>query len=169
MSSLRQRIDNLFESMGYWIFGHRLLTLLLVLMMVGGLVSQMPKLTMDTSIEGFLHDEDPVRVYYDEYRNQFGRDEVVFLGIEHPNIFSEDFMRVLKQLHEELEGIPYRDEVNSLINARDTRSRGHELVVEDLLENWPKNQAAFDALKKRVLNDPLLPNFLISEDGKLTA
>ena len=169
-ATLRHRVEAAFKAFGYWVTRHRLLSLLTMLILAFGLISQAPKITMDTSIEGFLHDDDPIRVYYDEFRDQFGRDEVVFLGIPGDNIFSDAFMQKLKALHEDLETrLPYLDEVTSLINARDTRGEGNTLVVEDLMENWPQDQAAFDALKQRVLKDPLLPNFLISEDGKLTA
>jgi predicted RND superfamily exporter protein len=169
-ATLRNRIETGFRSFGFWVSRHRWLALFLMLLMSFGLISQAPKLTMDTSIEGFLHDQDPIRVYYDEFRDQFGRDEVVFLGIPDDNIFSDVFMQKLKALHEDLEAnLPYLDEVTSLINVRDTRGEGDTLVVDDLMADWPADAQAFAALEARVLNDPLLPNFLIAEDGKLTA
>ena len=40
-------------------------------------VSQIPKIQLDTSTEGFLHDDDPALQAYNVFRDQFGRDEVI--------------------------------------------------------------------------------------------
>jgi predicted RND superfamily exporter protein len=133
------------------------------------LVSQIPKLEIDTSTEGFLHDDDPTLLAYNAFRDQFGRDEVIIVAIKPPNIFTPSFLEKLKSLHEEFEeNVPYIDDITSLVNARNTRGEKDELIVEDLLENWPQNEEHMAALKTRVLSNPMYTNLLISEEGDYT-
>ncbi|GAG49179.1 unnamed protein product, partial [marine sediment metagenome] len=58
--------------------------------------------------------------------------------------------------------------VTSLINARNTRGEEDELIVEELLENWPEMPEEIAIIKQRVFDNPMYKNTLISEDGKFT-
>ncbi|MDH5378413.1 MAG: MMPL family transporter, partial [Gammaproteobacteria bacterium] len=170
MKTLRDRIEDRFEQFGYWVYDKRLLTTSLMLVLALALILQIPKLQMDTSIEGFLHEDDQIRLFYNQYRDQFGRDEVIFLGFESSEIFSDTSLSKLKDLHNDLEtNLPYLDSVESLINARDTRGEKDRLIVDDLLSVWPNTPSEFQLLKKRVQANPVLPNLIISEDSKITA
>jgi uncharacterized protein len=141
-----------------------------MLLVMGIIISQIPKITIDTSTEGFLHQNDPTLIDYNTFRDQFGRDEVVIIAIKSPNIFSQAFLKKLRKLHEDLEeNVPYIDDITSLINARNTRGETDELIVEDLLEDWPQNETEMAVLKNRVISNPLYKNLLISEDSQFTA
>ncbi len=168
-TQFRQRIENGFAAFGSLVFHHRWKTLLLILLLVGGLASQLPKLVMDTSTEGFLHDEDPALLAYNKFREQFGRDELVLLTIQGKDVFDLQFLKKLQQLHRELkDNTPYLDDITSLINARNTRGAKGELLVEDLLEKWPQNEKELAAIKQRAMANPTYRNMLLSEDGTIT-
>ena len=98
MANIRKRIEIWFESLGHFIFKHRWLALALMLIFVGTLSSQLPKITIDTSTESFLHDDDPTIVTYNEFRDQFGRDEMIVIAIESSEIFTQNFLKKLKLL-----------------------------------------------------------------------
>jgi len=169
ITSFRQRIEHGFESMGRTIYRHHWKTLLLMLALVVGLASQLPKLTMDTSTEGFLHESDPVLLDYNDFRDQFGRDEMIFIAIQSDAIFQQAFLQKLKKLHNELKDIlPHLDDITSLINARNTRGAEGALIVEDLLENWPTDAAALQEIKQRAMSNHNYKNLLLSEDGTIT-
>ncbi len=166
----RARIEASFESWGHFVFRHAKLVLAFVLLTTTGLVSQLHTITVDTSSESFLYKDDPIRVAYDEFREQFGRDEVIVIGLNPPDIFDPAFLRELEQLHKELEAeVPYLDEVNSLINARSTRGEGDTLIVEDLFEHWPETEEALAELRTRTMANPVYRNLLVSEDGTYTS
>jgi len=170
MNNFRNKIEAGFEQYAHVVFHHRIKTIVIMLIVTGALVSQIPNITIDTSTEGFLHTEDPALVAYNDFRDQFGRDEMVIIAIQSPHIFSHAILKKIKQLHEELEEtVPYIDDMTSLVNVRNTRGEADELIVEDLLEHWPQNQDEMAALKKRVLGNPLYKNLLVSEDGTFTA
>ena len=140
-----------------------------MLLVTIGLGSQMSKLTIDASTESFFHDTDPVILKYHEFQEQFGRDDIIILALNPPEVFSREFFERLDTLHTAIEAdVPHVEKVTSMINARSTRGRGDELVVDGLLDEWPADAAEMAAFRARVVANPLYRNSLISEDGRFT-
>ena len=46
-----------------------------MLLLSMAIISNLPKITIDTSTEGFLYDDDPAVVRYESFKEQFGQDE----------------------------------------------------------------------------------------------
>jgi len=162
-------MEKWFESLARAIYHNRLKTLFIMLVIIAAIISQLPKLTIDISTEGFIHKSDPARVDYDAFRDQFGRDELIVVAIRSKEVFEGNFLKKLKELHEDLfENVPYIEDITSLINARNTRGKKDELIVEDLMENWPETTEEIKLIKQRTLDNPLYKNLLISEDSKMT-
>jgi hypothetical protein len=169
MAKLRIKIELMFERMTGRIYRNSFKTLLLVLVFFGLMAQNLPKIKVDTELDNFLHATDPVRITYNEFRDQFGRDELIIVAINPKNVFNAGFLRKLRDFHNELEeNLPHLDEVTSLVNARNTRGEEDELIVEDLLENFPETEAELETLKERVLSNPFYKNLMISEDGTFT-
>ncbi len=169
MNTLRQRIEKGFADFAGLVFRHRIKTLVVSAVIIGTLLSQLPHIALDPSMEGFLHPEDPALKTYNAFRDQFGRDEVIIVGLRPDNVFDLKFLQTLKAIHEELEAtVPYLDEVTSLINARNTRGDGDELIVEDLLEEWPRTAEELAQIRKRAMAHPMYRNLLLSKDGTFT-
>jgi predicted RND superfamily exporter protein len=167
-TNIRRRIEAGLETFGHLVYHHHWKVLLLMLILAGSLISQLPKLTMDTSTEGFLHPDDPTLLQYNRFREQFGRDEMVVIAIQAEKVFEQEFLQKLLALHRELEdNVPYLDDIDSLINARNTRGAEGELIVEDLLEQWPEDEAALAAVRERALSNVLYRNLVLSEDGTI--
>jgi predicted RND superfamily exporter protein len=165
----RDRIDLGFVRWGHFVFRHARAVIAAVALLTAGLASQLPELVIDGSDEAFLHETDPVRVTYDDYRVQFGREAVIAVAIRAPAIFDLGFLEKLRAFHRDLEReLPQVEEVTSLINARYTHGLEDELVVEDLLEEWPGSAADLAQLEARVLANPLYRNWLISESARVT-
>ena len=93
MQRIRDRIEKALASFGHLVFRNRLKTLFVMLLIIAGLVSQLPKIRIDTSTEGFLHESDPALVDYNAFREQFGRDELVIIAVKPPDVFDRDFLR----------------------------------------------------------------------------
>ncbi len=167
--NVRDRIEAWFERFAAGIFRHRFSTLTIMCIMIGTLLSQLPRVSIDTSTEGFLHAKDPALVAYNAFRDQFGRDEVIIVAIQPENVFDMNFLRTLKRLHGDLEEkVPHVDDITSLINARDTRGNQDELIVEDLLAQWPESEQALAQVRQRAQANPIYRNLLLSEDGRFT-
>jgi predicted RND superfamily exporter protein len=167
MSSTRQKIGAFFERIGRFVTTHRLATIIGSLAVTALFVIHVPTLHMDMSMEGFLHPNDPERVAYDDFRRQFGNDNIVILTFETDDPFSTTFMRKLKALHHDLEhNVPYLDEVKSLINARNTYGQSDELVVEDLMEGWPAEPRDMEEVRHHAMTSPLYRNMYLDAKGR---
>ena len=169
MKNIVSKIENQFEQLGYFVFAQRWKVILMALVLFGVLASQVPHIVIDTSNEAFLEPDDPILTQYDAFRDQFGRDEVVVVAIQPKDVFERQFLERLKAFHDDLESeVPYLDEVISLVNVTSIKGEEEELLVEELLEDWPEDEEGIAALKKDVLSNKFYKNLLISEDGTFT-
>ncbi len=167
---MNRRVRTWFERFGAFVYQNPKKMLLLVLLATMAMVSQLPKLTIDTTNEGFFHPDSEIIANYNQFRNQYGREDVLIISIAPEQVFDFDFLRRLQAFHAEIENsIPYLEEVTSLLNARNTRGEGNELIVEDLFETWPQSEAELQQLKDRAMSNPVYRNALLSADGSITA
>ena len=113
--------------------------LLACVTLTGVLVSRLGEFRVDNSDEAFLHADDPERIRYDRFKEQFDREDRILVLLHPREVFDLDFLEWLRGLQRDIENeVPYVEEVTSLINARDTRGEGDALIVGELMENWPK-------------------------------
>jgi len=170
VQTLRLRIENGFEAFARLITRRAWIVLILSVMVIGALGSNVPKIVIDTATENFLHKTDPALLAYNQFREQFGRDELVIVAIESDDVFAPEFLKKLRALHTELKSnTPHLDDITSLINARNTFGKEDELLVEDLFQDWPTTPAEFEQKRQRAYANPLFENTLLSEDHHITA
>lgn len=165
----RTRSENRLEKMGSIITQYPIRIIILMLLISIGIISNLPKITIDTSTEGFLHDNDPALVRYEAFKAQFGQDEKIMVVVQSKDIFNLEVLKKLQQLHNKLaNNIPHLNDITSLINARNTRGEGDRLIVEDLFENFPLNNQELFKIKKIALNNAMYKNLLYNEDLTMT-
>ena len=156
MKKWLEQAESGFESWGQWVIRRPWWVLGTFVLFFGVLLTQLPKLQMDTSTEGFFHPNDPVLIEYERFKERFGSDKAVVLMIRPDDVFAQETLQALTSLHRELEKkLPYLDEVVSLVNTTSVRGEAEELIVEELLVEWPKSEQARQALKDRVLKSYL--------------
>ena len=146
--TVRARLDLAFANLGHAIGRRPKLTIVIMLLLIAAPASQLPNATFDTSTEAFLHPDDPTLLVYNEFRDQFGRDEIIIVSLRPKAIFDLEFLEMLREIHDRIEEeVPYLDEVTSLVNARATRGSEGELIVEGLLEEWPETPEQLRAIE----------------------
>ena len=165
----RTRTENKIEHFSDWLYENAKKIITAIFVLVVAIGSQLPSLKVDTTTEGFLHKTDPMRVEYDVFRDQFGRDEKLMIAVKTKNIFDISFLEKLDSFHHALENeLPNIKAVDSLINARNTYGIEGELIVEPLIESLPKNDDDLVRLKEIVTSNSLYENSLYSEDFTMT-
>ncbi len=168
-ASIHQSVENLFERWGRFVCRRAWTIVVATVLLTAGLGSQLGKLHMDASTEGFLRPDNPVRLAYDEFRERFGRDQLTVISVEPPEIFDIAFLTRLRDFHRALEDeVPMLEDINSLVNARSTFGDGDVLVVDDLLEEIPQTAEELAAFRERVMESPSYRNLVISDDGTIT-
>ncbi|MCR9093095.1 MAG: MMPL family transporter [bacterium] len=134
------------------------------------LSSGLGNLTADFDDDGFLRAGDDTLAVYDAFRARYGRDDRILVGIEAPDIFDLQALVRLRDLHEAIEqDVPHVAEVMSLVNARDTRGDGDELIVDELLDPWPNDALELAIVERRAMLNPLYLNTYFSHDGRFAA
>jgi predicted RND superfamily exporter protein len=166
----RIRIEEKFHHFSDVIYDNKYKVLFAILAMLIALASNLPKITIDTSTEGFLFKDDPQILAYNDFRNQFGRDEKIIIAIKTKDVFAPAFLKTLFALHDDIEqSVPYIKEVNSLKNARKTTGNEEELIVEDLFEEGiPVAVGQLEEIRQFALSNPIYENLYLSEDATFT-
>ena len=165
---MRARFEQGFDAWGHFVVRHPWRVIAASLLSVAALASQIPRLEVDTSVEGFLEPDSPARVAYTAFRAQFGREDAAVLAIRTEEVFRFEFLERLRALHEQLEDeLPHLDEVTSLVNIRHTRGEDDRLIVDDFLEDWPESEADLAVLRERALTHPLYRETVVSSDATL--
>jgi len=165
----RTKSENNLEKMGGFIGKNPKKILLIMLFFSMVLISNLPKITIDTSTEGFLHQDDPALVRYEAFKEQFGQDEKIMVAIKTKDIFDTAFLKKLREFHNELEeSVPHLNDITSLLNARNTRGEGETLIVEDLIKQIPRSDKQVQMLKTLANNNVLYKNLLLNPDNTFT-
>ena len=84
-----------FERWFDWVCHHHYRTLIVCVLVVGSLASQLPTLRLDASAEAFLDEDNPGLLIYDEFREQFGRDDRIVVAIQGVSVFDRKFLERL--------------------------------------------------------------------------
>lgn len=74
-----------------------------MLALVAAFAFQVPKITIDMTMEVFLHEDDPSLIDCKAFKDQFGRDQRIVIALSPPDVFDEKFLIHLKKLHHDLE------------------------------------------------------------------
>jgi predicted RND superfamily exporter protein len=165
---LREEIEKNFGRWGALSFRYR--WLIIVTMMLGliALFSQLKYIQFDSSMEGFFHDDDPALLRYNEFRNQYGREDYILVAVETDEVFRLEFLEKFRDLHEQLEErIPFLVDIDSLVNARHTLGVKDGIQVKDFLEDWPEIETDVQRLKQLALANPMYVGRFVSEEGHI--
>lgn len=169
MKELRTRIEAAYGCWANWTFDKAWWLIAAMVLVFVALASGMQHARLDTSTEGFLHADDPMRIAYNEFKQEFGQDDRILVAVQTGNIFSPANLIKLNELHQALEQqVPHLAAVDSLITSRVTTGDEESLIVNELFDPWPTNTSEYAALKNMAMANPLLQNLVIDEQGSFT-
>lgn len=126
---------------------------------------QLPKLRIDTSAESFLLPNHPLILNFDEFRNEFGRDEFFVVVVSGMDVFSLDSLAALRDFHLAIEKeVGNLQSVESLVNVRSIYGSGDDLIAEDLLETFPESEEDLAVIRERIRGKDIYYDRLINRD-----
>ncbi len=85
MNKIHKKIEQKFGDLASYVYNHKYIALISVILITVILVSQFTKLKVDMRDEGFFHDDDPFLIEYNNFNSQ--RFLVSFLPIIHVNYY----------------------------------------------------------------------------------
>jgi predicted RND superfamily exporter protein len=165
MSWLRSFYDRL-------ILPHAVLVLVLfgIILVVAGL--RLDQFRLDASAESLVLENDRSLEQYREVNRRFtsSDDFLIVTFTPEQELFSEDGLALLRSLRDELAALDRVSSTNSILNVPLLHSPDLTLdTVDSEIRTIDEDGVPPDTARTAVLENPLYPNLLISEDGRTTA
>ncbi|NMT64095.1 efflux RND transporter permease subunit [Marinobacter orientalis] len=165
MSWLRSFYDRL-------IFPHPVLVLLLfgVVLVVASL--RLDQFRLDASAESLVLEDDRSLEQYREVNRRFtdSDDFLIVTFTPREELFSDDGLKLLRSLRDELAALDRVSSTNSILNVPLLHSPDLTLdTVDSEIKTIDEDKVDPDTAREALLSNPLYPNLLISEDARTTA
>jgi len=130
----------------------------------------LPGMIKDTTVEAFIPQDDPVRVFRDNAKDIFGlKDPMVIAVINNsPNgVFNPNSLALVSWISEhvaDIEGID-PDRITSLSTENDIIGTEYGMLVEPFFEYPPITQEEADMIREAVMDFDLYMGSLVARDG----
>ena len=168
MSSLDDRLDQHFERLAHRLTDHRIPVLLVTLAITAAFAFAARRLTVNTTNEYMFTEGDPLLVQYEEFKEEFGSNEFLFVLMRVGDLFTPESLRAVDQLSTALEeGVPFVREVTSILDVEHIegprgRDRVQPLIGRDAI---PDDLEGARALRERVFSVPEYSEVFVSPDA----
>ena len=168
------RLNEAFAAIAGWSFDHRIFVLLFCIAIAAGGLQLAAGARVDNSYEAYFDIHDPTYLAYEQYREDFGSDEVSYILYEAPDsphgAWNLEVMRKIAHLTSALEDeVPFIYDVKSVVNAELVEGVPDGIEISELKDDFPESQKALLTLRERYLAKPMLVGGLISDDRKHAA
>lgn len=136
-------------------------------------LTQFPRITTDTNPKNMLPPTSAVRVWNDSVDKTFAlyEDTIVVGIVNERGILNKGTLEKIRDITTailKINGVAGRD-VSSFTTIDNVTADGDGLKVAPLLTQVPESNAAFAALRKTLMENPLFVNRVISKDEKTAA
>lgn len=173
-SDFISRLDAAFAAIGGWSYDHRFFVVLVATGLLGGSLMLAGRARVDNSYESYFDPEDPIYLAYEQYRDDFGSDEVSYILYEAPEYehgpWNLEVMEKVVELTSVLEDeVPFVYEVDSLANAELMVGVEDGIEIRELGDGLPETQEELLALRDRYLAKPIFVGGLLSRDARHAA
>jgi predicted RND superfamily exporter protein len=177
MSSARfdaiRALDRHFAALAGWSFDHRIAVLVGCLLLLAGSLALASRTRIDNSFEAYFDPSDPAFMAYEQYREDFGSDEISYILYEAPDFehgpWNLEVMRKVAQLTRALEEVPFIYQVTSLVNAELVEGVADGIEIGKLRDDFPETQEELLRRRDRYLAKPLLVGGVLSPDARHAA
>jgi len=128
----------------------------------------------DASYEHMFYPGDTTYQSYEQYRDDFGSDEIAYIGYEVSGLehgpWNVVAMERLVEITEALEDeVPFLYEVTTLANAELTVGNEDGIEITKIQDEWPLTQEELLELRSAYLKKPMLVGGIIDEDADFGA
>ncbi len=152
---------------------HPLLVIGLVTVITAFFAYQLSGIKIDTDPENMLPEHEPVRVFNDQVKDEFGISDFIAVGIVNENgAFTKDQLTRIYHITEDIaniDGVIAGDIMAPSMVDDIRQGGGNQLVIETLMGDEPKTEDDAQYILARIKDNPILRGKLASDDGKALA
>ncbi len=168
------RLNEAFAAVAGWSFDHRWWVLGACLLLLAGSLAAASKARIDNSYEAYFDPDDPAFTAYEQFRYDFGSDEVSYILYEAPSFehgpWNLEVMRKIERLTGALEDeVPFVYEVTTLANAELTEGVADGIEIHELRDDFPETQEELLAWREKYMAKPMLVGGIVSADAEWAA
>ena len=162
----------LLEKYSDWLLRWRYLIVVSVIFLTVLLAMGGKNLEFTNDYRYFFSEDNPQLLEFEALQDTYTKNDNIFIMLEPKNgdVFTREFLSVLKEITESSWQMPYSIRVDSITNFQHTYAQGDDLIVIDLVDevNNLTNQD-IDYIRKISLNEPLLVHRLVSKTAQAAA
>lgn len=125
---------------------------------------QVPDIQIDTDIKNMIPQDFPIIQSLNQLEDILGGSEIVVIAVESENLLTYETLEKFSGLQEDLEDLDEAQRVLSLYDAQDLEPSEDGFSVEDIMPDFPSNAQEAEALKKRIRENDLVYEQLVSRD-----
>ncbi|MEM9176101.1 MAG: RND transporter, partial [Myxococcota bacterium] len=171
---LIEALNRFFRVVAGFCFDHRWSVLGASLAVAAGALVVASGIGSDASYEHYFYPGDTTYQSYEQYREDFGSDEIAYIGYEVAGLehgpWNVDAMGQLVEMTEALEDeVPFVYEVTTLANAELTVGNADGIEITKIADEWPLTQEELLRLRAAYLKKPMLVGGIIDEDADFGA
>lgn len=159
----------IYRKMAELLLKYRLPILILLLVITAFFIPQLFKLRIGNSVEGMLPQGDPELAYYNEFKEQFGSENILVVAFEADDVFETEILQKIDILTKRFSKVENVEGVISLTNFKDVFVRDDFLEVKEVMTKLPQNKEEIEALRKRIFSNPTVIGNIVSADSKIAA
>lgn len=168
------RLSDGFAALAGWSFDHRWWVVGLSVAVLAGSLLLAERAQVDSSFEAYFDPSDTTFLDYEEYRSNFGSDEVSYILYHAPEVeygpWNIDVMRRIADLTTTLEDeVPFIYEVDSLANGELMVGLDDGIEIHELMDTFPETQEELLKLRDRYLAKPIFIGGILSADASHAA
>jgi predicted RND superfamily exporter protein len=136
---------------------------------VAGLLYLGRGIRVDNALKIWFIDGDPVLAEWDEFKRQFGNDELVIIGVTDPtSVYSPAALERIRAASRRLEQHPKVRRVTSLGVSRSIDGDAVEIRTEPLLDDGPVTEQTAAAVRRRVEANPIFHGTITAANPRIT-
>ncbi len=152
---------------------HPFLVIGLVLMLTVFFAYQLTGIEIDTDPENMLPADEPVRVFNDQVKEEFGIYDFIAVGVvREEGAFTQRQLEAIYHITDEIaaiDGVIAEDIMAPSMIDDIHQGGGNTMVIETLMDEVPQDDEAARYILGRIKENPVLRGKLASDDGKALA
>lgn len=148
---------------------HPWLALLVALVLTVAMSTGLKNLEVDPDVLRDLPDEMPEKQLYDRVGEMFPSKEMIFVGLEHPRLWSPEALRQVERLTTAVEALPVVQQVVSPTNATVVVGTAEGMEIRAAAEPFPATEQQAQDFRDFLREQPSLSGLVVSEDGAVAA
>ncbi len=143
--------------------------LLAVLVLTVAAIPGIGRLRFETDLESMLSRTSDEFLTYERFAADFGGDNVTIIVLEADDVFTPERLRVIADVTDQLQNTDFTEKVVSLTSAFNIESALGVPSFVPLVLTPPETAVDAERIKAKAMSNPLIRNFLISDNGSMTA